>query len=133
MTFTNDSFDIFVTQDVFEHVLNPDLAFCEIARVLKQGGTHIFTMPWYPDRFTEFRVVPNNEEGARGGVLLLKDPVYHGNPIDEQGSIVTVDWGIDFVDYIYRNSAMTTMIYLHENKDLGLEAELLHVFVSSKT
>jgi SAM-dependent methyltransferase len=48
MTFEDESFDLMITQDVFEHVMNPAAAFKEISRVLEAGGVHIFTMPWYP-------------------------------------------------------------------------------------
>lgn len=39
LSFRDESFDIFISQDVMEHVNNPSKAFKEIARVLKQGGT----------------------------------------------------------------------------------------------
>lgn len=45
LTFLDDTFDLFVTQDVIEHVYNPEAAFQQIVRVLKPGGAHIFTVP----------------------------------------------------------------------------------------
>ena len=45
MTFADDSFEIFITQDVFEHILNPDLAFREVARVLKRERSSYFYDP----------------------------------------------------------------------------------------
>lgn len=127
LTFKNNSFDILITQDVFEHVLNPDLAFKEINRVLKPGGIHIFTMPWYPKQNTVRRAkyVNNN-------IKFLMDPIYHGNPVDENGSLVTFDWGIDFPDYIYKHSGMFTTVYLHKDRNLGLDAEFLEVFICKK-
>lgn len=38
LTFPDESFDIVITQDVFEHVNEPDKAFREVCRVLKKGG-----------------------------------------------------------------------------------------------
>lgn len=38
LTFKDESFDLFISQDVMEHVFNPEAAFKEIARVLKPGG-----------------------------------------------------------------------------------------------
>jgi 2-polyprenyl-3-methyl-5-hydroxy-6-metoxy-1,4-benzoquinol methylase len=49
LTFADGTFDLIITQDVFEHVMQPAETFREIARVLKPGGAHIFTMPWYPN------------------------------------------------------------------------------------
>jgi len=128
MTFDDEYFDIFITQDVFEHVMAPDRAFNEIARVLRSGGMHVFTLPWYPvNKDTVQRVRMDN-----GEVVHLLEPVYHGNPVSDEGSIVTYDWGLDLVDFIYRHSKMTTMVYLLQDRTLGLEAEFLHVFISFK-
>jgi SAM-dependent methyltransferase len=38
LTFPDETFDLFVTQDVFEHVFDPKAAAREIARVLRPGG-----------------------------------------------------------------------------------------------
>lgn len=38
LTFPDGSFDLVVTQDVFEHVLQPERAFSEVARILRPGG-----------------------------------------------------------------------------------------------
>jgi SAM-dependent methyltransferase len=128
MTFADESLDMFVTSDVFEHVLEPVSAFKEIARVLRPGGAHIFTMPWYGqiDQSVQRAAVEN------GKIIHLLEPMYHGNPISEEGSLVTYDWGKDFCDVIFMASRMTTTIYLERNVDLGLDAEFLEVFVSRK-
>lgn len=34
-------------EEILEHVLRPDLAVREIARVLRFGGAHVFTVPVY--------------------------------------------------------------------------------------
>ncbi len=45
LTFPDDSIDLHITQDVFEHLLDPAAAFREIARTLRPGGGHVFTTP----------------------------------------------------------------------------------------
>src|SRR5205823_14978448 len=45
MTFGDESFDLFLSQDVFEHIFHPDRAIKEIERVLKPGGAYIMTVP----------------------------------------------------------------------------------------
>jgi len=45
LTFANESIDLHITQDVMEHVFHPSKVFKEIARTLKLGGAHIFTVP----------------------------------------------------------------------------------------
>ncbi|BCD27236.1 hypothetical protein BC30102_0272 [Bacillus cereus] len=63
----------------------------------------------------------------------MAEPIYHGNPIDENGSLVTFDWGQDMIEYIYTHANMYTIFYLPKDRSLGLDAEFLHVFVSKKT
>ncbi|MDR0583764.1 MAG: class I SAM-dependent methyltransferase [Treponema sp.] len=41
-TFSDEMFELIITQDVFEHVYNPEKAFSEIARTLKKAA-HIFS------------------------------------------------------------------------------------------
>ena len=129
MSFDNDLFDIFVTQDVFEHVIHPDRAFREIARVLKPGGIHIFTVPLYRElQVTRPRILEMN-----GEIQHILEPVYHGNPIDSQGSLVTFDYGMDFPEIIFRSSGSITTIYLQKDPSMGLDAEFLEVFISKKS
>jgi SAM-dependent methyltransferase len=45
LSFTDDSLDLHVTQDVLEYVFDPRKVFQEIARTLKPGGMHIFSVP----------------------------------------------------------------------------------------
>lgn len=129
LTFEDNSFDLFITQDVFEHVIEPAKAFKEISRVLKPGGAHIFSMPWYP----ELEVSRQRAKYENGEIIFLEEPIFHGNPVNrEKGSLVTYDWGQDFIDIIYKSSGLSTMIYLINDKSKGIEAEFLEIFISRK-
>jgi SAM-dependent methyltransferase len=129
LTFPDASFDLFVTSDVFEHVFHAEKAFAEISRVLKPGGMHIFSMPWYPKlEKSELRAKLLD----KGQIEYLKEPDYHRNPVDEKGSLVTTDWGRDFCDIIYKSSGMTTTIYVVRDRNLGIDGEFLEIFVSRK-
>lgn len=129
MTFPSASFDLFITQDVFEHVMRPEVAFAEIARVLKTSGSHVFTLPWYKDKKKSTkRVCMEN-----GEIVNLEPPIYHGNPIDKAGSLVTYDFGMDLFDCINKSSGLNSIVYLHEDRKLGLDAEFMEVFISYKS
>jgi len=128
MTFPDASFDLFITQDVLEHVLKPESAFSEIARVLKPGGAHVFTVPWY----TKLKKSVRRAQEVDGRIVFLEEPVYHANPIDAKGALVTRDWGLDLADTIYDNGKLTTATFLIRDRQLGLDAEFLEVFVSRK-
>ena len=77
LTFGDSLFDVVVTQDVLEHVRDYRAALREIYRVLKNGGSHVFSIPFY--------FVSGTEElfGYRDGEYVpLKLPIeYHGDGI----------------------------------------------------
>lgn len=127
ITFPDNSFDLTITQDVMEHVLNPDRAFAEIARTLKPGGAHLFTLPLYARAETKVRAVETAQ-----GVEYLADKEFHGNPVDAAGSLVVSEWGLDLADFIYRSSGMSTVTYRSVDRKQGIDGEFLEVFVSRK-
>ena len=128
LMFPDAVFDIFVTQDVLEHVLRPELALQEIARVLRPGGAHVFTVPVFAGRTTLVRAEPDGANGVR----LLAPPEYHGNPIDPQGSLVVREWGDDFVDFVRAHTGLETTRHALRDRRRGLDGEFLDVFVTRR-
>jgi len=126
-TFSNESFDLIITQDVLEHLFTPSKALTEIERTLKPGGAHVFTVPWYYWKDTEVRAVRKTDT-----IQYLKKPDYHGNPIDPEGSLVVTEWGRDLCDFIYKHSGMTTTAVRIFDRRQGIEAEFIEVFISRK-
>jgi len=127
-TFKDAEFDLVVTQDVFEHILDPARAFSEIARTLKPDGAHVFTVPWYYWKKTLLRAISEN-----GSIKYLEKPDYHGNPIDPNGSLVVREWGWDLCDFIYTHSGLTTTAIRINDESRGIKAEFIEVFISRKT
>ena len=128
-TFGDESFDIVITQDVMEHVYEPVKAFKEIARTLKKGGAHIFTVPII-NKFKKTEVWATR--GENGESVFLKNPEYHKNPVDPKGSPVTMHWGFDIVDFIREKSRLETTIEYIDDLKYGIRAEYIEVFVSIK-
>jgi SAM-dependent methyltransferase len=128
LTFPDESFDLVISQDVFEHVLRPELAFAEIARTLKPGGAHVFTVPYFRGKKTLIRA----RAGRAGEIEHLEKPDFHGNPIDPEGSLVVTEWGDEICHFIFDASDMMTTIFNFHDTSLGLEAWALDVFVSRK-
>jgi SAM-dependent methyltransferase len=131
MTFLDSSFDLFITQDVFEHLNEPEKALKEIFRCLKPGGKHVFTVPIYPFLQTRPRIKMEN-----GHIVPIMEEQYHRNPISEKGSLVTYDWGGDIGRVIDSMAGFKTEIIefqdSRENHRMGLEADFLQVVVSTK-
>lgn len=88
--FADGAFDLVITQDVLEHVPDPGDALREIARTLRPGGAHVFTVPRRRDEPTRARAE------WRGGVLHHLAPAeYHRDPSTRAGTLVVTDWGMD--------------------------------------
>lgn len=126
-TFPNATFDLVITQDVLEHIFDPDAAFREIARTLKPGGAHIATTPLV---FGASRPSVQCAAMVDGEVVHHQKPDYHGNPVDAKGSLVTFWWGYDIVDMIDAAAPFRTLLFLQEDKSLGISGPLNEVLIS---
>ncbi len=103
LTFADASFDLVISEDVFEHVPDYRKGFAEVRRVLKRGGAHIFTIPYLSNRKTRdlFKWVD--------GKPVLFEPIeYHGDPLRGQIPCFT-HFGYDIMGIL---------------EDLGFEARL---------
>lgn len=128
MSFSDATFDIFVTQDVLEHVFDPGKATQEIMRVLKRGGAHVFTAP-------KHKGIQKSYPRAKledGKISCLKEAMYHGNPVGDGRALVTWDYGDDFEWLIFEWSKFSTTSYVTRDRNLGIDGEFLEVFVTRK-
>ncbi len=128
LSFADNSVDLHVTQDVLEHLFFPSRAFREIARTLKPGGMHICTVPIVnKERPSEIRARMDN------GVLVHLLPAqYHGNPIGDGQSLVTVDWGYDICRHIFEACGLFTQMLRIDDLSQGIRAEYIEVLVTVK-
>ncbi len=128
LTFDDDTFDIFITQDVLEHVFNPKNAAKEIIRVLKPGGVHIFTAPRHK------KLIKSYPRAAivESGIEYYKPAVYHGNPIGDGKTLVTWDYGDDFEYLLQEWTGKPVTTFLTKDRGIGLDGEYLEVFVVRK-
>lgn len=92
LTLADESWDLAISSDIFEHIRGPMTAFAELFRVLKPGGAHVFTVPmrWPLPGTTVDRVDYSGQED-----VLLLPAEYHGSPVDPNGSLVYTDFGMD--------------------------------------
>ena len=129
LTFVDEEFDLFITQDVMEHIFDPEKAFKEIARVLKPGGAYIFTVPLVNKSNKSERWASRSDDGE---LIFHHEPEYHGNPIDTEGSLVTMHWGYDIAEFIMLSSRLYSTIIMIDNLNLGIRAEYIEVIISRK-
>ncbi len=94
LSYADASFDLVITSDTLEHVPDIDQALRETWRVLKPGGTHVFSVPVIWDRPTRQRAL------LQGGELMhLLPPSHHGAAGQNKGDfLVFHEFGADFPD-----------------------------------
>jgi SAM-dependent methyltransferase len=124
LTFDDESFDIFITQDVMEHVFNPDLVVKEVMRVLTFGGLYIFTAPKHKNIIYSYPRSLLRE----GQIINLREPMFHDDPIDPDGCLVTWDYGADFEDLLKRWGGYLVSTHVIRDRRLGIDGEFLEVF-----
>ena len=87
LSFTDASFDLVLCNEVFEHVQDLELAFREIARVLRPGGRLVATCPLAFGQEEEIVKVRHNT--STGTPEHFMDAEFHGDPVRPQaGSLV---------------------------------------------
>lgn len=138
--FSDNTFDLFITLDVFEHLFLPETAIKEIYRVLKPGGSYIMTVPIENENNKTEKACYLNDanepiyiqtkKSIEKNVLLE----YHGNPIDNSGSIVTQYYGYDIVDMIKNNTHFKVELYFKDDDLLqyGILGKHKDVFLCTK-
>ncbi len=91
LTYPDAAFDLVLTSETLEHVPDLDRALAEIARVLRPGGLHIFTVPLRRRLARSYRRArPRDGDEPR----LLTESVSH--PGGDWGYFVFNELGLDF-------------------------------------
>lgn len=85
-SFADESFDIILTCDVFEHIPNAIIAEREVVRMLKANGIYCFTVPYIPDGDGDLILA---EAAGDGEIQYFAEPQYHGDPVrPDEGILV---------------------------------------------
>lgn len=94
--------------------------------MLANGGSHVFTIPWFPDEETTARAIIRE-----GKVEHLLPAQYHGDPVNSDGSLVVTDFGHDLVGLIEINTGMHTQVHVMYDERLGIKGDV-KIFHSTK-
>ena len=123
LSFPDNSFDIVITQEIFEHVAEPEKGLREIHRVLRPGGFHIATIPFE-------RSLDKNRKrtlASNAGIIHLLPAVYHGDAV--RNGLVFTDFGLELFDII-RDAGF--MVSKFESDYLGYRGGYNCVFICEK-
>ena len=129
LSFADESFDLVLSGDVFEHVPDPYKAHQEVHRVLKAGGRHIFTVPFYQMEFLdEDRVVIGEDSHP----VFLKPPIYHVDPLRPEGALVYKIFSLEMLVRLREIGFRTALYHLHSYRH-GILGSNAIVFEAVKT
>lgn len=115
LSFLDTSFDLIVSNDVFEHVPNPLTAFKECYRVLKTGGTMLTTIPFHNG--SDKSIV--RAEIIDSQLYNILPAVYHGNPVSKDGALVFTDFGWDIFDQFYNAGFSNVSLDIYASETFG--------------
>ena len=126
LSFQDGYFDLIISEDVLEHVRDYKKGLAEVHRVLKQGGYHIFTVPYRSGAPTLIRVDTSSDKDVQ-----LMDPEYHGG--GPSGKILAYrTFGTDFLDDLER-AGFDTRVSYPRNEDARQGIADTYVFISRRT
>lgn len=115
LSFRDKLFDVVISLDVLEHVGNYEKALREIYRVLKVGGTFIFTIPFLLDSVKTVK----RAEIRGGNIRYLLPAEYHGDPVDEKGCLCFNNFSWDILDKLRHLGFSDVGIYTYKSMKFG--------------
>jgi SAM-dependent methyltransferase len=110
LSFDDNQFDVIISTDVFEHISDPYLAHREINRVLKMGGRHIFTIPFYQTDFLDEKRASVN---SKKEIEYHKEALYHIDPLRKEGILVFNIFSIEMLCKLSILGFRTNMYHLY--------------------
>lgn len=129
LSFSDNSFDIVISSEIFEHIPDAYKAFKEVYRVLKPGGKHIFTIPFDASGYTDAVKAVRKEDGT---IQFLTTPEYHDDPIrPKEGVLVYQIFSLEMLIKLKAIGFTTNMHHLYK-PFLGILGNNAIVFESIK-
>jgi SAM-dependent methyltransferase len=117
-----------ISGDVFEHIPFPEQAIRDSYRILKPGGCHIFTAPFYHHRFTNERRSSLRDDGV---IEHHMKPWYHDDPMRPEGVLVFNIFAPELCCMLGREGFEVRLLKLH-NPFYGIYRQNAIVLVTRK-
>lgn len=129
LSFADGSFDIVVSLDVFEHVPEFGRALAECFRVLRPGGSLLFSVPFLPDRQENLVRAFVDENGETQHVL---PPEYHADPLHTEGCLAYYCFGWELLDQARALGFAEVNAYSFWSRDFGYLGPNLILFLAKR-
>lgn len=128
LSFPDRSFDILISLDVLEHIPDYELAFKECARVLKDGGKMMWSVPFLPcSRSNVIRARIEN-----GEIVHMLPPEYHGDPLSSDGVLCFQHFGWEMLDQMRGAGFRDAYAMCYHSIEFGYLGENQFIFVAVK-
>lgn len=116
LSFADNSIDLILSSDVWEHIPDPYQAHSEVHRVLKKGGKHIFSVPFHQLDFLDETRARLNKTGE---LDYLTSPIFHQDPLRPEGVLVFTIFSIEMCCKLSKLGLHTNLYSLY-NPLLGI-------------
>jgi SAM-dependent methyltransferase len=128
LSFPDKSFDTLVSLDVLEHIPDYEQAFKECARVLKDGGKMMWSVPFIPNS-------PTNLVRAKienGEIIHIQPPEYHGDPLSGDGVLCFQHFGWQMLDQMRSAGFSDAYALCYHSREFGYLGGEQFMFVAIK-
>lgn len=124
-SFADNSFDIILSTEVFEHIPDAVKAEKEIIRILKPGGVYCFTVPI---GLTMPHDKIHAELNADGSITHHFPPEYHGDPVRAEGILVFRIFSHKELEERFTNAGCTFDTWILWSQILGILGDgIVHI------
>jgi len=128
LSFPDRTFDILISLDVLEHIPEYELAFGECARVLRDGGRMMWSVPFIPS--SRCNIVRAKIEN--GQIVHILPPEYHGDPLSSDGVLCFQHFGWEMLGQM-RNAGFRDVYALcYQSSEFGYLGGEQFIFVAIK-
>lgn len=128
LSFPENSFDIVISSEVFEHIPSPYIAHSEVLRVLRRGGCHIFSVPFIPQNIRDTHVASLDLEGH---LRWASEPILHLDPIRKDGVPVFNIFGIESMAKLCQIGFEVSPFRFH-SVSAGILGDNAYIFLACK-
>lgn len=148
VSFADESFDVVLTSEVFEHVPDAPRAEREVIRILKKGGVYCFTVPFLPLNKHDVVMAEVDETGNirhhtgadrdNGDMYppyawIVREPLYHFDPVrPDEGVLVYRLFSFYDLEQRFTDLGCVFTTYRFWSKTLGVLGADAFVMVAKK-
>ena len=127
-SFGNNTLDLIMSTEVFEHIPDPYKAFREVHRILKPNGKHIFTVPFDANTIKD----EAHAELFDGELRWRGKPLYHVDSMRAEGVPVFQIFGQEMASNLCKMGFKVEVKQLYNMPAVGILGEGAIYFVIEK-